>query len=212
MRIAICVPAHGDVKPGFALSLFDLAAECGASLGRNVRMFLGRGSMLPAVRNFLVEQALEWGADWLLWLDADHKFPDDVLARLLAHDVPIVSCNYPRRLPPLGPTASRDGEPVWTEPGKGLEDVDSLGLGVCLIRRDVFLAVVRPWFRFDIKADGAMVSEDVVFFRAAKAAGFAPHVDHELSLEIGHIGERILTNSNVRRGNADTILPAAGAQ
>ncbi len=39
-------------------------------------------SMLPTLRNVLVEDALDWGANYLLWVDADHVFPPECLLRL----------------------------------------------------------------------------------------------------------------------------------
>jgi hypothetical protein len=55
------------------------------------------------------------GADFILWADADHVFPDHALIRLFSLNLPVVGCNYPTRVPPLVPTAlGLDGQPVVT--------------------------------------------------------------------------------------------------
>ena len=200
MKIAVCVPAYGDVKADFATSLFGLAVRTAphAELTR-VR---GKGTILPEVRNGITLAALEWGADWLFWSDSDQTFEDHTLLSLLARGKPIVGCNYPRRDEPFTPTAVKDGELLWL--GQGVEEVDVLGLGVCLIAAEVFRAVPQPWFRY-VHHNGKLHGEDTVFFLSARKAGFPAHVDHDLS--VGHIGERLLT---LRRQNADTIRPEAG--
>ena len=100
----------------------------------------------------------------------------------------------PIRYDPIGPTAGRLGEDgrvrhIWTEPGnKNVEPVDVLGMGVCLVHRRVFDAVEAPWF--------GGTAEDHQFCLKAARAGFRPHVDHGLSWQIGHVGERMLTNQD----------------
>jgi hypothetical protein len=63
-------------------------------------------SMLTESRHRLVAEALAWEADYMLCLDADHVFPADTLVRLLAHNLPAVGANYPRRFAPTAPTAA----------------------------------------------------------------------------------------------------------
>jgi hypothetical protein len=48
-----------------------------------------------------------------------------------------------------------------------------------------------------IGANGAVVGEDFYFFRSLRAAGFKIYVDHDLSAEVGHVGQRIYTAKNV---------------
>jgi hypothetical protein len=155
---------------------------------------------LAGNRNKLAERALEWGADFILWADADHVFPDHALIRLFSLNLPVVGCNYPTRVPPLLPTAlGLDGRPVVTtealaRQGK-VERVASLGLGFLLMRADLLARLERPWFAF---ADG--LSEDRRFCRMLTEAGVPIHVDHSLSWEIGHVGAQTFTN-------ADAVLP-----
>ena len=215
MKIAVCVPHHGDVKAKFAQSLALLFGHAASNLSGHLHLLFATGH-LPDVRNELVQGALSFGADWILWLDSDHSFPMNTLGRLLAHDLDVVGCNYPRRLV-HGPTAAKDGQPLLTTDelvrAGAVDEVDSLGLGVCLTRARVFAAIARPWFTIEPKEDGSgHVSEDVLFFRRLKAAGIAAHVDHALSWDIGHVTEHTLTNQELRRGHATAILPSARHQ
>jgi hypothetical protein len=105
-------------------------------------LFIVSSSLLPESRNRLVAEAINWEADYMLWMDADHVFPNDALLRLLSRSRLVVGCNYARRFSPTSPTASKFGDDdemdlVWTtkEKGRGreMEEVAHLGLGLCLI-------------------------------------------------------------------------------
>lgn len=199
----------------FTLSLAGMMVKT-AALPHNIETFIAQGQILDA-RNGLASVALGWGADWILWLDADQIFPHDTLIRLLSHGLDIVGSNYPRRRPVGTPTATKDGRPLYTDECKAkaglVDEVDSLGLGVCLTRSSVFQAIERPWFNFEVKPDrSGHISEDVSFFRAARRAGIVAHVDHSLSWEVGHIHEQTLTNLMMRRDYADSVHPSAGAK
>jgi hypothetical protein len=162
-------------------------------------VLIRRGSLLIINRTRLVTDAKSWGADYILWLDADHFFPPDTLLRLLAHDKDIVGCNYARRSRPTGPSAVFDAEPILTTPEKVqarlVEEVTSMGLGVCLMRMSLLDAIEPPLFNSGIAADGALVGEDSHFFNRACEAGFKAWCDHALSWEIGHLYEATIWNA-----------------
>ena len=191
MKVAICTPVYHDPSYHYTVSLANLLT---VSAGTSIGYFTSRGSLVALRRNLIAERALSCGADWLLWIDADQSFPPDTLKRLLAHRLDFVGCNIPIRYDPIGPTAGRLGEDgrvrhIWTEPGnKNVEPVDVLGMGVCLVHRRVFEAAKAPWF--------GGTAEDHEFCLKSAQAGFRPHVDHGLSWEIGHVGERMLTNQD----------------
>jgi hypothetical protein len=179
--------------------------------------FMVSCSLLPESRNRLVAEAWNWGADYMLWMDADHVFPCDALLRLLSRSVLIAGCNYARRFIPTSPTASKYGEDdemdlVWTTEEKAkaddLEEVAHLGLGLCLMDMRVldFLHAKAeeqgkdsfwPLFRMDPTPDGIrFVGEDVHFFKSIREAGVKIFLDHALSWELGHVSELILTNAH----------------
>jgi hypothetical protein len=202
VKIALCMPIHSGGKPGFIQSLgrmidhthrTSFQDEKGQRVELAFESLVTCSSSIAHSRNAIAAEALEWGANWLFWLDADQTFPADALVRLLARRVPVVGCNYRRRAAEVHlPTASviRDGksEPLIAE-GDGIVEVDHLGLGVCLVSAAVLRKVERPWFRFEETAAGALIGEDAYFFRKLRAAGFIPYVDQALSRQIGHIAD-----------------------
>jgi hypothetical protein len=134
-------------------------------------------------RTLLARQALEGGADWLLWLDADHSFPPDTLIRLLGRGKPVVGINQPRRVAPFEATAlALDGSLLVTSSQTtGLIEAESTGMGVFLVAADALRKIGFPMF-----AGG---SEDRFLCKRLRAAGFAIYVDQDLSREVAHIGE-----------------------
>jgi GT2 family glycosyltransferase len=65
-----------------------------------------------------------------------------------------------------------------------LIEVDAVGTGIMLIRKKVFKELPEPWFYF--KND---FSEDIMFCKEAKKAGYKIYVDTTLS--VGHVGDSI---------------------
>lgn len=228
-KIAICIPAYGDTKAKFTQSLVNMVVhflganivdDDGNPIEREIDTFIVSSSMLTQSRHKLVAEALVWGADYMLFLDADHTFPPDTLARLWSHNKLIVGCNYARRCLPTAPTAAKhvtddDGEDhknlVYTTVELAsenvLEEVDHLGFGVCLIDMRVFTLLEAkaqdegkdsflPLFHFDTTPDGlTVIGEDVYFFRKVREAGVPVYCDHALSWEVGHLYESIMTNA-----------------
>jgi len=239
VKIAICVPCYGDTKAKFTQSLAcllihtlttKLLDEKGEKIPVEADIFMMSTSMLTQSRHALVAEALFWGADFLLWLDADHVFPPDTFVRLWARNKPVVGCNYARRDSPTAPTAAKsiDGGNnalVYTTEEKAqaneLEEVSHLGFGVCLIDMRVFDALQAkaeengetsflPLFHFEVKGS-TVIGEDVFFFKKIRDAGLKVYVDHGVSWEIGHIHENILMNAhaNVQKGRWQARTDAA---
>src|SRR6478609_6135678 len=187
VKVAICVPAYGDTKAKFTHSLANLIAySMGARLERDgepvaleITTFVVSCSMLTESRHRLVAEALAWGADHMLCLDADHMFPAQSLARLWAHNLPVVGCNYARRAEPTAPTAAMSEGLCYTTRAKAegglVEEVSHLGLGLCLIDMRVFdrlqveaedrgQACFLPVSASTEKPDGiGVIGEDVFF-------------------------------------------------
>lgn len=225
LKIALCIPAYGDVKAKFAQCLAAMIAH---TLGAKIELdgepveiefetFIVSSSLLLESRNRLVVEAINWEADYMLWMDADHVFPCEALLKLLGRSKLVVGCNYARRFSPTSPTASKKGEDcewdlVWTTKEKAdaleLEEVAHLGLGFCLVDMRVYAILERqateegrphfwPLFDMPVKPDGiGCIGEDVRYFRMLRDAGIKVFLDHELSWELGHIHEQILTNAH----------------
>ena len=231
IKLAICIPVYGSPEALFMHSLMaavehwnrvKLTDENGENFEREVKTFVVRSSLLVENRHRLVAEAMKWGADYMLWADADHIFEEDAICRLWARNVDAVGCNYARRCKPTAPTAAKVIAPqtpeedhtnlVYTDAGKAadnlMEEVDHVGFGLCLIRMSVFDTLqvhaeangkksFLPLFLFEPKEDdGGMIGEDVYFFRKLRDAGIKVYCDHGVSWTVGHITEIVMTNAH----------------
>jgi hypothetical protein len=202
-KIAICIPARDTMAMETAQSVVAMSTQFSvdyiATGQASLQFYWMNGTLLPDMRNDLAREALKAGATHVLWVDSDMKFPKDSLARLLAHEAPMVGANYVQRKRPCKPTAAKyakDGTRHWVytlPPGGaqgGIETVESLGHGLLLVETAVYEVVPEPWYSMTWDT-GKMqhVGEDVFFFRRVKAAiDVEPLVDHDLSREVEHIG------------------------
>jgi hypothetical protein len=221
LKIAICTPYYGQIPARFLLSQLAMIKHTeqtnftfnGQAAHADLQVIMNSSSLLGHLRNKLVKGAIDWGANYLLWLDADHTFPPDTLVRLLSRGLPVVGANYPRRTLPTGPTArSLENEDLWTTPEKAeageVEQVGRLGMGVCLMDMTVLDRLEQaaraegretfwPLFSQETQPGSVKVmGEDTFFFRRLMLAGIAAYVDHALSWEVGHIFETVLTNAD----------------
>ena len=139
-------------------------------------------------RNTLCQIMLDEDASHLWFMDDDHAFPPQMLTKLLAHDVALVTPICLTRVHPFRPvqyTEKLEGEfqylpiPLSQTATDGLVEIQAGGCAGMLIRRDVIEAIEPPWFEYTDR------SEDIVFCEKAKAAGFTLHAD--LSVRLGHV-------------------------
>jgi hypothetical protein len=199
MRVGICIPSRGDMMIGTA---FDLATLCGYDSRfreGDQAIYTVAGTLIFDQRNKLAQAALDGGCDYILWIDADMRFPKNTLERLIAHDKDIVGVNATTRAVPVGPTAKNlkidfeKKENHWysinSKNKQGIERVTAIGCGVMLVKAEVYRKTPKPWFYFYELPGGKTLGEDVHFCVAANDAGFETWVDHTLSQEIGHIGQ-----------------------
>jgi hypothetical protein len=134
LKICVGIPSGRFWEAEFGQSLGLLSAAFMAhDPGRETSFHIVnvRSSLLPVGRSRIVHEALANGATHILWLDSDMMVPPDTLTRLLAHDLPVVACNYVRKEIPASPTArALDGRRLATLAGStGLERVRHAGMG-----------------------------------------------------------------------------------
>jgi len=191
MRLVIGGPTRETVPAAFAVDLAQLYVRTVVG-GRWSMVTMGflQSTYVHVGREAFLHGAIARQATHVLWLDTDMTFPADTALRLAAHDQPIVACNCVMRDPRILFTAQRDGLGIVTGPDStGLEAADTVGLAVMLMRTDVVADLARPWFRHGRTDAGRDLGEDVMFCRALRAAGHAILIDHDLSKEIGHVGQ-----------------------
>lgn len=151
-------------------------------------------------RNSICQKALEGGYQYVFMLDSDVVPPNDVILRLIRHNLPFVSGVYHRRSPPHGLPVMIKG-PSWVSsyPANTLMEVDLVGSGCLLIRRDLLEALPpldpqrgKKWFdwRVDmagILPQGEALSEDFALcLHVRRTLGVKVMVD--TSVQCRHVG------------------------
>lgn len=197
--IGILIPTRDFVNSGFA---FDLARLVGYTIGSSdnkVVIYSSSGTLLSSQRQDLARDAVEAGCTHTLWLDSDMRFPKDTILHLLERDQDIICANYAKRRFPTEPIAVKKNVPgedaekinrVYTEEDStGLVEVDYCGMGVMLVKAEVYKKMEYPWFAIPwVPAAEDYIGEDVWFCRRAYENGFKTMVDQDLSKEVHHIG------------------------
>ncbi len=190
-KVAICIPSGDTWKAQMAFHMMALGAY--SARHATLMPINIRTQDTAEARNQMTAAALDEGAEWLLWADADMIVPPDGLARLLKREVEIVGADYRRRAPPY----PRIGKPVDPDaPDRGLVEVSMLGMGFMLIRADVLRRMERPWFLRMWVLEHAtpdnpsgFATEDGYFCGYARHLGLKVWADMDLSREVGHLAE-----------------------
>lgn len=156
-----------------------------------------RGVPVGIARDQLVNMFLEdKSATHILWVDCDSicespKNPNEALRILLQMNSPIVSGIYRAKKRDGFPYAMwqnanlPDGQlgfvPIQNWTGNWFE-VDAIGIGFCLCKREVFEKIPAPWFPWNSPAP----SEDFSFCLKAKKFGY--HIMIFSDVKVSHIG------------------------
>ncbi len=191
IKITVGVPNSNEyLHRRFVQSLMNLEYPTNAAIDFTMIF----GYQLPFARNRIVKQALLNESDYLLFMDADMVFPQDMLLRLLKHNVKMVNALAFRRIKPHYPCIFKwNGEDKCYETmtfTKGLLEVDATGMAAHLIHTDVFKAMKQPWYYYR----DHQFSSDLTFCENAKKLGFKILIDTDL--KIGHIGEEIVVTED----------------
>lgn len=150
--------------------------------------------------------------DYILMLDSDILFETRQVLRLLEHKLDFVSGYYVYAGEETKPYESRlVAAGTWDEdffrqhkhfPTLRLQDlqdksdlvqVDWLGLGFCVVKREVFQRIKYPWFASEKIRVGKIVdttSEDVGFCRKLSKAGIPIWLDPQV--KVGHLKTVVL--------------------
>ncbi len=201
MNVAVCLPSHGGAYRGHEKCL---AALRHAEPSWNFLELAG-APCIDIARAVLAEQALEVGADMLLWLDADMTFTVETartVVREAAERRAIVGCLYAGKKLGGDPQAVFKGaeRPIDCFESGSVIEVHAIGFGVVafpaamlgVIARELSLRAqqigekfYRPWFTSDPTWD-CMHSDDYSFCRRAREAGYRVFADTRQ--RVGHIG------------------------
>lgn len=201
-HVFIGIPSTTDWKADFGMSLAGMMAYSAQPLrdGRRIeslRLWNTKGSILSRSRSVLVKAARQTGMSHILMVDSDQTFPADTLHQLLAWDKKVVAANIATKVIPALPTARNysptkaAGELVFTDRGsKDLEKVWRIGTGIILLDLSIFDEIPEPWFPItwnDKTQD--YTGEDWNFCQKLEDAKISIFIDHNLSKQVGHLGQ-----------------------
>ena len=183
--IAIGIPTVGYMHWRFTADLMSL------QLPMSTRVIWQTRTMIDTARNLIAMKALEdVTTSHILMIDDDMTFDHDFVMKLIAHDVDIVGGLAFKRTPDYHPCTYRKKDdkyvPILPEV---FQEVDIVGTGGILIKREVFEKLKYPYFETWYNKTNAEehFSVDFDFCIKAKKAGFKIFVDPDALM--GHIGE-----------------------
>jgi glycosyltransferase involved in cell wall biosynthesis len=202
------MPIGSTVHPETMQCLIDLKTALDTANAHGIRSGQGEivrytvvtvgGMPVAQARNAITKQALDIGADFLLWIDSDMTFSPDVIPRLLARKLPIVGglC-FSRHPPSYAPTLLRyhdksrhmDNSPMgflYDFPPNDLVEVDATGGAFLLVARKVYeqIPVTHDAQWWTETREPGFGAEDVSFCLRARRAGFKIFVD--TGCRVGH--------------------------
>lgn len=188
MRILLAVPTFEHIQNEVFQAIYDLD-KC----GHDVDFKYITGHDCAKARNNIADLAIGGGYDYVLMIDSDTIVPKDALKNLLdpADDIVLGCCprkNTKTKEFPLSPITCLDIKQSLTV--DDLQGTDRIELNVggfacALIRTEVFYDLMYPYFKYDIRSDGSILSEDYYFCQMAIASGFRVWVDPRV--KCGHL-------------------------
>ena len=197
MKLAICTPTTGLARIEWAESVINLIKKIMISPRykiKDVKLFFFCSSNIPANRNKIINQALNWGATHLMFIDEDQRFPPECFLALLKNkELPIIGANCCKRMYPIEFMAiDHMGQQVDSRKKEGLEVVRATGFSFILIKEEVFRTVPKPWTAFPYRPDDDDYgTEDYFFFDKALEHGYECVIDHDVSKIVQHIGPHV---------------------
>ena len=209
MKTLIAIPCMDQVPALFAQSLASLrkVGDC--------QIAFQMGSLVYTSRNELAKFAIKNEFDYVLWLDSDMVFDDDILVRMMAtlqeKDLDMLTGLYFRRVMPYSPVLFDElslSKNTWkwsnfeTIPEHGLFEVGGCGFGCVLMSTDVLMSVQGKHRQMFQPMNGG--GEDLSFCWRARDCGYKILCDPEIVC--GHVGYAVVNDAfyrNYQKGAND---------
>lgn len=204
LRVDIGMPVGFPYVPyPTVASLVDTAKMC-TERGIKTRLVSPVGcSIVTDARSGVVDEFLKGDATHLFWIDSDIHWHPNSFFRLLAFAtvVDVVGATYPLKQEPIKFMVRDLGARLEEY---GLVEVSGLGLGFCIMRREVVEKVaagkpllisnggkipMKEVFRLGRTPTGHRIGEDMGFFDDIRASGYKVWLDP--SVNIAHVGMKL---------------------
>lgn len=196
-KILIAIPCMDQVPAPFAQSLAMIRKPDNDEVACAFQM----GSLIYTSRNNLALQAMKLETDYVLWLDSDMVFYQDILVdmknEMEEKGLDFLSGLYFRRTPPFSPVLfdqldiDEDYNCTWTDfqdLPKELFKVGGCGFGAVLIKTDVLFAVQCKYETMFTPVGN--MGEDLSFCWRARQCGYDIWCDPDI--ELGHVGYTVI--------------------
>lgn len=202
-KVLIAVPALDTMPTQTAYSMLSLKRDCPSRFS-----FIVRASCHDA-RNILAREAIESGADRVLWIDSDMVFQDDLMIRLgedLDAGWDMVCGLYFKRELPVTPviykefnTKTGKVEPYLDYPKDSVFPIVGCGFGAVMMTTELLRAV------YDAYPNGQFtplpgLSEDLSFCRRAGK------VDMRTKNDPGRVNAQIACDSRIKVGHVGQMV------
>lgn len=205
VKLAIAVPLTDDkVYNQFFFSFIKVITDYSISLvnsGKQINFdilmpdFPGQ---IDAIRNNLVQQALNVGCTHILMMDTDQIYStDNMIEKMLAHNKPVLGARVHRRYPPFDPLILQGeigklkqikDDKIKDKDGnfKTEVKVDFTGTGCIMYDMKIFNDMIpEKWFEFKTDDQGRPIGEDINFCNKLKKLNIPVIVD--CSIDIKHL-------------------------
>lgn len=165
-------------------------------------------SLIPRIRNVAGKEFLETDNDYLLFIDADMVWQQNVIDKLISCKKDIVGGPYVVRYQPnWGAFRTLEGHKEFTDTGdisfknaqfpNDLQEVHYISAGMMMIKREC-LQKMYDTYKFPFMCmegvQGDFLSEDYAFCQRAKDIGYQIYADGDIT--VGHIGKFIYTRKH----------------
>ena len=186
-KILIAIPTARYIEPETFKCIYDQVIP----RGYEVQFQYFYGYRVDQVRNLIADWVVR-GFDYLFAVDHDVTFPNDTLARMLAHDKALVTGVYRQRIePPAIEIYDLNQQRMSTDQlytsNADLVQIGGCGFGCVLVKKEVIVSIGYPQFEYHVALDHTKtVSEDTDFCRKAMNKGFTLWCDR--TILCGHIG------------------------
>ena len=193
VKLGILLPLYGAVAPNFFINFLNRLHDLYYNgRGYEVKIYMKISTVIDRARNELVRDAIEDGCDYILFIDSDILMPKGAIDKLIDMNVDIASGLYFAKAKPYLPVARviKNTKHFYLEEFEyhTIIDVAGVGMGLCLIKSDVFKnpKITYPYFKFEWKNDENgiyEVAEDLYFCDQAREAGYSIKLNTGILLE-----------------------------
>jgi hypothetical protein len=206
------------------LEMVQYFYDFGSKFGYRLSIICQGGYQLDEMRNMLVDTALDYDQDFIIFLDTDMTFPRETLVKLICNiennkkfGIEAVTGLYVRKKPPYAPHIYTVYDPKRRKfrmsaqfPMDKIFPVEGAGGGCLAVKKEVFQRIKRPYFKFKndnkkekmYKRKGFMpnlVGEDLYFCLKANPKLFCdPTILCKHYKEVGFDIDDYLKHNNIK--------------